>query len=306
LKVLVLHTLPPDRVGKGHVADEYALDGAANAIAAVIPGALVAGVRGSVSELMERLARHGPDVVFNLCEAPLGRTDLEPHAAALFEWLGVRFTGARSDTLALCRRKDLVSPILRDCGVAVPARLQRECPAFPCIVKPAAEDGSAGLDHESVCDNAEALTRALGRISEPAVIEEFVPGREFAVSLWGRHDPAYVSVGEMVFLNGLRLITYAAKWHLESSDFADSPLFYDSAIAPELREAIVAAAKGAWHAVGARHLLRVDIRLDRAGCPRVLDVNPNPEMSPDVGISRAVKEAGWEWRDFIGKLVEWA
>jgi D-alanine-D-alanine ligase len=306
LKVLVPHTLPPDCVADGHVADEYALDGAANAIAAVIPGAVVANVRGGAAELMELLARYKPDIVFNLCEAPLGRTDLEPHAAALFEWLGVRFTGAGSDTLALCRRKDLVSPILRDRGVAVPARLQPERPAFPCIVKPAAEDGSAALDHESVCDDAEALRRALGRISEPAVIEEFLPGREFAVSLWGRHDPDYVSVGEMVFLNGLRLITYAAKWHLESADFADSPLYYDSAIVPDLREAIVAAAKGAWYAVGARHLLRVDVRLDRAGCPRVLDVNPNPEMSPDVGISRAVKEAGWEWRDFIHKLVEWA
>jgi D-alanine-D-alanine ligase len=304
--VLVLHTLPPDRVADGHVADEYALDGAANAVAAVIPGAVVANVRGGAAELMELLARYKPDVVFNLCEAPLGRTDLEPHAAALFEWLGVRFTGARSDTLALCRRKDLVSPILRDRGIAAPVGLNRECPAFPCIVKPAAEDGSAALDHESVCDDAEDLTRALGRISEPVVIEEFLPGREFAVSLWGRHDPDYVSVGEMVFLNGLRLITYAAKWHLESADFADSPLYYDSAIVPDLREAIVAAAKGAWYAVGARHLLRVDIRLDRAGCPRVLDVNPNPEMSPDVGISRAVKEAGWEWRDFIHKLVEWA
>jgi D-alanine-D-alanine ligase len=306
LKVLIIHTLPPGRVGEGHVADEYALDGAANAIAAVIPGAVVAGVRGGAAELLELLARFGPDVVFNLCEAPLGRTDLEPHAAALFELQGVRFTGARSDTLALCRRKDLVSPILRDRGVAVPARLHRERPAFPCIVKPAAEDGSATLDHESVCDNAEALARALDRTSEPVVIEEFLPGREFAVSLWGRHVPDYVSVGEMMFLNGLRLVTYAAKWHLESSDFADSPLFYDSTIAADLFEAIVATARGAWYAVGARHLLRVDIRLDRAGCPRVLDVNPNPEMSPEVGISRAVKEAGWEWRDFIHKLVEWA
>lgn len=306
MKVLVLHTLPPDRVADGHVTDEYALDGAANAIAAAIPGAVAACARGGASELLALLARYEPHVVFNLCEAPLGRTDLEPHAAALFEWLGVRFTGARSDTLALCRRKDLVSPILRDRGVAVPARLQRESPAFPCIVKPAAEDGSATLDHESVCDDAAALARALGRIPAPVVIEEFLPGREFAVSLWGRYDPDYVSVGEMVFLNGLRLITYAAKWHVESSDFADSPLFYDSAIAPELREAIVAAAKGAWYAVGARHLLRVDIRLDRAGCPCVLDVNPNPEISPDVGISRAVREAGFEWRDFIHKLVEWA
>jgi len=306
MKVLVLHTFPPDDVADGRVVDEVALDGAANAIGAAIPGSVVAGTRGGAPELLALLSSHSPDVVFNICEAPLGRTDLEPHAAALFEWLGLRFTGATSTTLALCRRKDLLSPILQERGVAVPARLRRECALFPCIVKPAAEDGSAGLDHDSVCDDAEALARALGRIPGPVVIEEFLPGREFAVSLWGRHDPDNVCVGEMVFLNGLRLITYAAKWHIESADFADSPLYYDSVIEPALRDAIIAAAKGAWYAVGARHLLRVDIRLDRSGRPRVLDVNPNPEISPDVGISRAVREARWEWRDFIHKLVEWA
>ncbi len=306
MKVLVLHTLPPEHLDGGRVQDEFALDGAAQAIGGVIPGAIVEGTRGGATETLALLTRHAPDVIFNICEAPLGRTDLEPHPAALFEWLGYRFTGSRSDTLALCRRKDLVHPILRDRGVPVPRRYTLDHLSFPCIVKPAAEDGSAELDHDSVCDDQAAFDRVIHRMRSEVVVEEFLPGREFAVSLWGQRNPDYVSVGEMLFLNGLRLITYAAKWHIESADFADSPLHYDSDIAPELRAEIVAAAKNAWNAVGARHLLRVDIRLDTGGRPRVLDVNPNPEISPEVGISRAVVEAGWQWKDFIHKLIEWA
>ena len=306
MKVLVLHTLAPEHVGEGRTADEFDLHEAAQAIGEAIPGALVAGIRGEAREVMLQLDHHHPGVVFNLCEAPLGRPDREAHVAALLEWSDVRFTGSGSETLALCRRKDLVRAVLRESGVPVPAKFDRAAPVFPCIVKPAAEDGSACLDHDSVCDSDDALTRTLARMAGPVVVEEFLPGREFAVSLWGACRPDYASVGETIFRNDLRLVTYAAKWHVESADFADSPLFYDSAIAPELREGIMAAARGAWQAVGARHLLRVDVRLDAAGCPRVLDVNPNPEMGPGVGISRAVTEAGWEWRDFIQKLVAWA
>jgi D-alanine-D-alanine ligase len=306
MKVLVLHTLPPREAESGRTPDEFDLDGAAQAIGEAIPGAVVAGIRGELRELIDHLDRHRPDVVFNLCEAPLGRPDLEAHVASLFEWAGVRFTGNPSQTLALCRRKDLVDGVLRQAGVAVPARVEPTYPTFPCIVKPAAEDGSAHLDHDSVCETAEALQRTLARMPGPVVVQEFLPGREFAVSVWGANTPEYVSIGETVFENDLRLITYAAKWQIESADFADTPLFYDSPIDDRLRAAIEAAARGAWLAVGARQVLRVDIRLDAEGKPRVLDVNPNPEMGQGVGISRAVVEAGWEWRDFIHKLVEWA
>jgi D-alanine-D-alanine ligase len=306
VKVLVLHTLSPEQVPLGRSPGEFDLSLGAHAIGGVIPGAAVEGIPGDFREVIAHLDHHQPDVVFNLCEAPLGRPDLEAHVAALLEWAGVRFTGNRSETLALCRRKDLVGSILRAAGVPVPERVHPDRPVFPCIVKPADEDGSAGLDHDSVCDTPEALARALSWMRTPMLIEEFLPGREFTVTLWGERRPENISIGETAFRNGLRLVTYAAKWHIESADFADSPLFYDSVIAPELREAIAEVARSAWLAVGARHLLRVDIRLDAAGCPHVLDVNPNPEMGPESGASRAAVEAGWVWKDFIHKLVEWA
>jgi D-alanine-D-alanine ligase len=300
MKVLVLHTLPPSAAA-GRTPAEFDLSGAAAGVAEVLPGAAVAGVRGEVAEVLALLAEHRPDVVFNACEAPLGRPDLEAHVAALLEWLGVRFTGAGSATLALCRRKDLVKAVLAAAGVPVP-----RADGFPCIVKPRDEDGSAGIFVDSVCENADALARAKRRLAGPLLVEQFLPGREFAVSLWGDNTPAHVSIGETRFLNGLRLNTYAAKWEPDSEEFANSPISYAIERNPALRETVVAAARRAWHAVGGRGYMRVDVRLDGGGNPFVLDVNPNPELGPGVGICRAVQEAGWTWERFVRQLIAWA
>lgn len=52
--------------------------------------------------------------------------------------------------------------------------------------------------------------------------------------------------------------------------------------------------------------MRCDVRLDASGCPRVLDVNPNPDVTPDMAMHRAVEEAGWTWERFVRRQVEWA
>ena len=301
MKVLVLHTLPPESAGAGRTAGEFDLASAAQGVAAALPDAVVAGIRGDVQEVIGHLASIRPEVVFNVCEAPLGRPDLEAHVAALLEWMPVRFTGSRSETLALCRRKDRVKAVLAAAGAPVP------CPrAFPCIVKPADEDGSAGIHAGCICENQAELEAALRTFSGRTIVEEFLPGREFAVSLWGASEPDFESIGETVFQNGLRLNTYAAKWDTESADFANSPLHYHTDIDAPLRGAVLNVARAAWRAVEAQGYLRVDVRLDARGRPKILDVNPNSELSPGVGICRAVEEAGWTWRQFVQKQVEWA
>jgi D-alanine-D-alanine ligase len=138
------------------------------------------------------------------------------------------------------------------------------------------------------------------------VVEEFVAGREFAVALWGGATPEHVSIGETVFRNGLRVNTYASKWDVDSAEFADSPLDYTTAVDPSLREQLAAAARAAWRAARVRGYLRVDVRCNADGVAMVLDVNPNPALAPGVGICRAVAEAGWSWRRFARRQVEWA
>ena len=259
------------------------------------------GSAGDLHEVLSVLDDCRPDVVFNLCEAPLGRPDLEAHVAAILEWSGIRFTGAGSETLALCRRKDRTKAVLASAGVAVP-----RAGGFPCIVKPADEDGSTGIDGDSVCADASAVERARARLGGPVIIEEFLPGTEYVISLWGKSDPEYVSIGEVFFANGLRLFTYAAKWHLDSPDFANSRLHYHTEIDPPLRAALVEAGRGTWRAVEARGYLRLDVRLDACGVPRVLDVNPNADVTPGMGMHRAVTEAGWSWEHFVRQQIEWA
>jgi len=276
------------------------LTAAAENVASALENAIVAGVRGEPREILDCLAAHQPDVVFNLCEAPLGRPALEPHVTALFEWTGIKFTGSGSETLALCRRKDRMNAVLQAHGVPVP-----RTGVFPAIVKPVDEDGSAHIDAAVICEDAAAVRAATARLASPALVQEFVDGREFAVSLWGQ-GAEHVSIGETLFRNGLRLITYAAKWEPESADFIDSPLDYRTDIDARLRAAIADTARNAWRAAGAAGYLRIDLRCNAEGTPLVLDVNPNPELGPEVGICRAVQEAGWSWRTFVRQQVEWA
>src|ERR1044072_8665834 len=89
MKVLIVHTLPAEEVPAGRGPGEFDLSEAAQNIASVLPDAVVAGVRGTAAEMLDLLAVHRPDVVFNACEAPLGRPELEPNIAGLMELLGV-------------------------------------------------------------------------------------------------------------------------------------------------------------------------------------------------------------------------
>ncbi len=300
MKVLILHTLPPKVCAADRREWEFDLQYTVEGLAGALPEAVTAAGYGEPAEIAGLIHYHKPDVVFNLCEAPLGRPDLEAHAAALFEWMGVRFTGSSSQTLALCRRKDHTNAVLAAHGVPVP-----RTGVFPCIVKPADEDGSAGVHADSVCEHAAAMERALARLPGPVVVQEFLPGREFSVTLWGRHEPEFVAIAEMTYLNGLRLVTYESKWDLWGEDFAKT-VHYGLDLDPALRDGIVSAARGAWRATGVRGYGRVDMRQDDRGEVRVMDVNPNPDIGPSSGTHRALGEAGWTWEEFVRKQVEWA
>jgi D-alanine-D-alanine ligase len=301
MTVLVAHTLPPAAGAAGRIPGEFDLEEAAEAVGSALPGSVIRGIAGRDEEFAGLVREHRPDAVFNLCEAPLGRPELEAHAAALWESLGVRFTGARSRTLALCRVKDRVNAVLASKGIPVPAG-----GTFPCVVKPAEEDGSAWIGRDSICRDEEQVRLAVDRLPGRALVEAFIPGREFAVSAWGRDRAEHFSIGETVFANGLELVTYEAKWLPESSDYRDSPVSYATEIDEGLRGVLVETAGRVWSAVGAHGYLRVDARLDESGVPHVLDVNPNPALGRSGGIRAAAAAARWTWERFVRTQVDWA
>lgn len=274
----------------GARAAETDLSEAVAALLAALPGA-----RAVAIERPEQLLALGEvDVVFNACEAPGGRPELEAAVPALLAWRGVACTGAGVETLTLCRRKDLARAVLSAAGVPVPPS-----EGLPCVVKPADEDGSYGLDGASLCFTEAERDAAMARLSHP-LVERFLPGRELPVALWGTQALA----GEVRFRGQTRLITYAAKWDPDSVDWHDTPVVYPSPAPAELVEAAVDVARRAWAAVGGSGYGRVDVRFDEQDRPYVIDVNPNPDISPDGGLAKAVAAAGWTWADFVRHEVE--
>ena len=251
------------------------------------------------------------DLVFNLCEGLGGQGSEEHLPAGAVELLGLPMTGARALTLGLCLRKDLVNAHLRAQGIAIPdwAVARKGEPLawrrYPAIVKPAAEDASLGIDAGSVVRDASELEAARGRAHESwerLIVQRFIEGREINLAVVGDHvlPPAEI---EWALPPGLpHVVTYAAKW--------DTGSVYDRGTVPRmvgerrLCARLDALARRVWAAVDGVGYGRIDVRVDERGRAWVIDVNPNPDLSPGAGLARQAAAAGWSYPELVARIVE--
>ncbi len=266
-------------------------------------------------------------VVFNLVEAPPGASHLHSDNAAVLDLLGVPFTGSSAAALRITTDKIAARALLAAEGLPVPpgGRLDPVDPAVldrvppPWILKPAWEDASVGLEGDPVCATREAALERAAHLAarfpgQPVLAERFLPGREFNVSLLEDRflEDAGVQalpVGEIVFENfpeGMpRVVGYEAKWQEGSFECEHTvPCF---PCAPEdagLLERVQGLALAAWRVCGLAGYARVDLRLDEAGEPCILEVNGNPCISSDSGFLRAARQAGLQEEDVVRRILE--
>jgi len=184
---------------------------------------------------------------------------------------------------------------------------------YPCIVKPRAEDASHGLTAESVVNDFEALKRQVLKISAAyggdALVEEFVDGREFNASGFGNRRPAVLPISEMVFElpdNLPRVLTFDAKWNEDSPYFHGPKAVCPAVITPTQRRVIATVVLKVFRLFGCRAYARVDMRMDFDGKIHVIEVNPNPDISPGTGAARQSAAAGMSYTEFIGKIIQFA
>lgn len=272
-------------------------------------------------ELIARLREERVDVVFNLVEAVDGDASLEPAVASLLELTGIPYTGSPPRAMTLALEKPIARAVLAAHGVPVPAGAtlrtgdeSLEGLRYPVIVKPAASDASHGIALESVVhDEASARARALflrATYGQAAVVEEFIDGRELNVSILGQGDDAAplplfeIDFDEDYPAGKPRIVTYVSKWGPE-----DAPEYQGSwsvpvkDLAPGVAERVRATALAAFRAIGLRDYGRVDIRLHAERGPFVVDVNPNPDISPCAGLNHAAEEGGLSHAQLIGRVV---
>ena len=246
-------------------------------------------------------------LVFNVCESPGGDPTLEASVPPLLEARGFAYTGSPGETLAVCLDKAQTKARLAAAGLPTPRCAVLSAPTQPCdvplpaLVKPVAEDGSLGIGAESVVCDHQALARRVAyvveRYRQPALVEEFIAGREFNQAVWGNHPPQPLPTGEINF-QGIddplqQICTYESKWVEDSFAYRHTPGVCPARLDPELRARLVKTAVAAYRLLGCRDYARVDIR-EREGIPYILEVNPNPTLASDAGFYRAARVAGFD------------
>lgn len=282
----------------------------------------VVNIHDSVDTLLSALRTHQPDVVMNLVEWLHDDPELELHVPALYELLGVEYTGSRPHALSLCQKKPHAKALLADAGLAVPpgALVASVDDAllldlrFPLIAKPAFDDASDGIDAGSVvhtpAELAERVALLLEEQQAPALVEEYIDGREIHCAILGDTPlPLY----EMQFKGGTdddgrplpRIVTYRAKWDPYSREHhAVQGVCPAPDLDPATTQLIQDTALRAYRTLSCRDYARVDMRLDStSGRPYVLEVNPNPDLARTCAFATAARASGRTYDQLICEIL---
>jgi D-alanine-D-alanine ligase len=268
------------------------------------------------------LARCDADLFFNLTESYAGDDTMDMNLAAYLDLLGKPYTGAGPHALYLAQDKALAKKIFAFHGIRTPffatsyrGKLDHSHDiAFPLIVKPTSEDGSIGIDNGSVVGSVKELMERIHYIHEefdsPALIEEYIEGREIYAAVLGNENPEVLPMVELD-LSRLpegtpRIAGKEVKWEKDTEAYRVTK----SAPAEDLDEETVKrlsdTALAVYQALKLRDYGRIDMRLTKEGEVYVIEANPNPWLSSGAEFHMAARKAGRNYSQLISEIVDLA
>ena len=255
------------------------------------------------SSLAGDLLKEEPICVFNLFEGFSRDSAAEHRFRRLLEDLDLPCTGNPASVLKICLCKEECASFLKTRGIPVPPGValfpgdgpeQAASLPFPIFLKPLREDGSVGIDNDSLVNDEpsmkEVLTRKLDSFPSGVYAEVFLPGREYSVACLGGDPYRVTGVSVIDYEDEGEIppfLDYGSKWEEDSPGYALCPKKAAGRTASRAQELALAAGS----ALGCRGGFRVDLR-EKDGELFVLDVNPNPDMTPDGGFLRQCRESG--------------
>ena len=275
----------------------------------------------------ERLRDARPDIVFNIAEGRYG-VNREAHIPAICEFYGIPYSGSDPLTLSICLDKARTKEMLAYHGVrtapfAVVSSMS-DLPAtrklsLPLFAKPIHEGSSKGITEKNFCrtwDELEAQTAfLLETYRQPVIVEEYLPGAEFTCAVLGNGSEARVlPIVGMNFASlpdgALPIYGFEAKWIWDRPErplqMFDCPAHIDES----LTKAIELVTLDAYRVLGCRDWSRIDVRLDSAGQPNVVEVNPLPGILPNPAdnscFPKAARAAGISYNELIQSCLRHA
>ncbi len=281
-------------------------------------------MNGDIKRFIAFVEEVKPDIIFNLCEQLGEQATHEMYVAGLYEILGIPYTGASAFALGSCLNKVRTKEILTAYNLPTPrfAVFQHvnDLPGedfdlhFPLIVKPAREDASIGIENSSIVHSLAALRKRIRYIfqeyDQPALVEEYIDGRELNVAIMGNRRPIVLPISEIDF-SGLpedfpKIVSYSAKWMEGTPEYIGTQGKCPAELPPETEKLAREIALKAFQIMGLRDYGRVDMRLDAKGKLYILEVNPNPDISDDAGFARSARAYGLKFDEIISRIVQYA
>ncbi len=280
---------------------------------------LEAGDRGQC--LKDTLLPYDPmeHVVLNWCEDLPGIQKGEILMAEMLEKCNFCYTGSPPDVLSLSWNKAAVKMLLDKYGISTPgwqlflSSHLNGWNKYPAIVKPAFEHCSIGITTEAVVLNdrelADRISYVLDEFRQPALVEDFIDGQEYHVSLWGNErvqmlPPAEIDFSAFENIKD-RLCTYDSKFIPGSAHYEKVDIKIPARLDDDQIQQLEDISRRAYHAIGCRDYGRIDLRL-QDGKFYVLDINPNADISPDTTLAYAVEAAGLSYGYFASTIVHLA
>jgi D-alanine-D-alanine ligase len=272
---------------------------------------------------LHAVAKCGADLIFNLTEAFAGDDTKEMNVAAYLDLVGVPYTGAGPHATFLAQDKSTAKKMFAFHGIRTPyfatayrGRIDHAHDiSFPLIVKPLLEDGSIGIDSESVVGSVKELMERVeylqNEFDSPALIEEYIEGREIYAAILGSYEHAHAL--PLVELDLSRLpkgTPKIASWDVKFEKDTEVHKLTKSSVAEDLDEDTASrlseTALAAYRAVKLRDYGRIDMRLSPKGDVYVIEANPNPWLSSKHEFAMAAKASGRSYTQLIGEIVELA
>lgn len=280
-------------------------------------GHLVFPMEGD-AELPARLRETPVDICFNTCEGFRGDAR-EAQVPAVLEMLGVKYSGSRVRTLALTLDKPMTKRVLSFYGLPTPAfqefHSEREeldpRLRFPLFVKPSREGTGMGISGDSIVHSAEELRNQVSLVIEayrqPALVEEYVQGRDATVGMVGNWPDLHIFPISMVdysnYGEGVAPV-YGAECKVDRADdyLCQCPADLPATLADELRRLAVAAMR----VTDTHDMARLDFRLNRCenDKPYILEINSLPGVTPISDLTLMAEADGWTHADLINGVMD--
>jgi D-alanine-D-alanine ligase len=276
-------------------------------------------IRDDILFLLKDIKKNKPDVIFNFIELYKENPRHEMNVVSLLELLGVPYTGAPPMALANCQSKVLTKRLLNSFGIRTPRFIMIRKPPkayrhrlkYPLMVKPAFEDASVGIENESIVTNVHQLKErvefVLKQFAQPALVEEFIEGRELNVAVLGDKELTALPISEIDFTEMPdhlhNIVSYQAKWDPHHEAYHKTIPICPAKLPKRVEKKAKEIALKAFKAMGCRDYARVDMRLAKNNLLYVLEVNPNPDLTEGAGFMRSAEAAGLSYVDALKRII---